>query len=209
MDFLLPNSFARLVMDFFTALCLFSVLSYMPAFSNRHSKYYCILVYSTVLTLKCIQILIMNVLIEASKQKKTKKKKTQVTFWCSGMNGIYSNGRKPFVHNNLVCSWEREQHPWNHLTENSRNARSFTKSLQLPCIESNHAELTAITSSKDLHNEDLEEGLVLSMLEWFKENEGTYFFMMHYVTTERAMWGIQKTARPTLGLILVIYQTNI
>lgn len=114
-----------------------------------------------------------------------------------------------FVHNNLVYSWERELHTWNHLTEKSRTARSFTKTLQLPCFLSNHAELTAISSSEDLHNKDLKEGLVLSMLEWFKENESTYFFMMHYVTTERAMWDIQKTTGSTFDVILVIYQTNI
>lgn len=107
-------------------------------------------------------------------------------------------GENLFVCNNLVCSWKREQYTWNHLTENSRNARNFTKSLQLPCFLSNHAELTAISSSKDLHNKDLKEGLVLSMPEWFKENEGTYFFMMHYVTTERAMWGIKKLQDPHL-----------
>lgn len=118
-------------------------------------------------------------------------------------------GENLFVRNNLVYSWEREQYTCNYLTENSRDARSFTRSLQLPCFLSNHAELTAISSRKDLHNENLKEGLILSMPEWFKENEGTYFFMMHYVTTERAMWGIQKTTGPTFDLILVIYHTNI
>lgn len=73
---------------------------------------------------------------------------------------------------------------------NSRNAMSFPKSLQLPCFLSKHAELTAINSSKDLHNKDLKGGLALPMPERFKENEGTYFFMMHYVTTQRAMGDI-------------------
>lgn len=118
-------------------------------------------------------------------------------------------GENLFIRNNLVYSWEREQYTCNYLTENSRDARSFTKSLQLPCFLSNHAELTAISSRKDLHNENLKEGLILSMPEWFKENEGTYFFMMHYVTTERAKRGIQKTTGPTFDLILVIYHTNI
>lgn len=118
-------------------------------------------------------------------------------------------GKNLFVHNNLAYSWEREQGTWNWLIVNSRKARSFTKSLWLPCFLSNHAKLRAINSSKDLHNEDLKEGLVLSMPEWFKENEGTYFFMMHYVTTQRAIRGIQKNMGPRLDLILVIYHTTI
>lgn len=118
-------------------------------------------------------------------------------------------GKNLFVHNNLVYSWERKQRTWNWLIVNSRNGRSFTKSLPLPCFLSNHAELTAINSSKDLHNKDLKEGLVLSMPEWFKENEGTYFFMMHYVTPQRAIWDIKKNRGPTFDLILVIYHTNI
>lgn len=58
-----------------------------------------------------------------------------------------------------------------------------SQKLWLPCFLTNHAELTAINSSKDLHNKDLKEGLALSMPERFKENEGMYFFMVHYVTT--------------------------